>query len=315
MNPVFRPISVLVTGGAGFIGSHVAHALVQQVETVVIVDKLDICASLFNIPHETTAFIQLDIATARPEDLVEILAKYKIDCVLHFAAHTHVDNSFGNSLSFTMNNTYGTHVLLEACRMWGQIQRFINVSTDEVYGESLEESHEETILDPTNPYAAAKAAAEMIARAYHTSFGLPVITTRGNNVYGPKQFPEKLIPKFIMLGIHGLTLPIHGKGDSLRSFVYIDDAVDAYLTILRYGTVGDTYNISGTCEMSVMDVARDIQQQFDVGLTYIKDRPFNDRRYCISNAKLADLGWKQKIDWTTGLQKTVDWYQNSMDWW
>ncbi|MBA0850125.1 hypothetical protein Goshw_025601, partial [Gossypium schwendimanii] len=165
---------------------------------------------------------------------------------MHFAAQTHVDNSFGNSFEFTKNNIYGTHVLLEACKVTGQIRRFIHVSTDEVYGETDEDAvvgnHEASQLLPTNPYSATKAGAEMLVMAYGRSYGLPVITTRGNNVYGPNQFPEKLIPKFILLAMRGETLPIHGDGSNVRSYLYCEDVAEAFEVILHKGEVGHVYN-------------------------------------------------------------------------
>ena len=200
----YQPKSVLITGGAGFIASWVTIKLVQRYPEckVIVLDKLDYCATLNNLATVRDApnfkFVKGDIQSS---DLITyILKQEEIDTVLHFAAQTHVDNSFGNSLSFTMNNVYGTHVLLECARLYGCVRRFINVSTDELYGESSlgkkEGLDEHSSLEPTNPYAAAKAGAEMMARAYHTSYKLPVIVTRGNNVYGPHQFPEKMIPKF-----------------------------------------------------------------------------------------------------------------------
>jgi nucleoside-diphosphate-sugar epimerase len=175
---------------------------------------------------------------------------------------THVDNSFGNSLAFSMNNTFGTHVLLECCREYGHIKRFINVSTDEVYGEAslgLDSGLEEhSTLEPTNPYSAAKAGAEMMVKAYMTSYKLPCIITRGNNVYGPHQFPEKLIPKFTLLAMKGKELPIHGDGLSVRSYLFVEDVAEAFDVILHKGTIGETYNIGTKQERTVTSVATDI---------------------------------------------------------
>lgn len=235
---------------------------------------------------------------------------------MHFAAQTHVDNSFGNSLAFTMNNTYGTHVLLETCRLYGKIRRFVNVSTDEVYGEtSLGRDTgltENSRLEPTNPYSAAKAAAEMMALAYYTSYTLPVVTTRGNNVYGPHQFPEKMIPKFILLASRRDTLPVHGDGQSIRSYLYVDDVAEAFDLILHKGVTGEVYNIGTQKERTVIDVADDICKIFDLepteSITHVRDRAFNDRRYYICDNKLAELGWKEHTPWEEGLKKTVDWY-------
>jgi UDP-glucose 4,6-dehydratase len=285
---------------------------------IVVLDKLDYCASRKHLEHlerlRNFKFVKGDIQSS---DLVaHILEHEKIDTVMHFAAQTHVDNSFGNSLAFTMNNVYGTHVLLECARLYGGVRRFINVSTDEVYGESslgkTKGLNEHSSLEPTNPYAAAKAGAEMMARAYHTSYKLPVIVTRGNNVYGPHQFPEKMIPKFIIRATRGLDMPIHGDGGAMRSYLYIDDVVEAYITILLRGTVGETYNIGTQKERSVTAVAHDICKIFEkdpkLTIRHVKDRAFNDQRYFISDKKLVDLGWKEKTTWEEGLQKTVYWY-------
>ncbi|EEF31135.1 NAD dependent epimerase/dehydratase, putative [Ricinus communis] len=214
----YSPKNILITGAAGFIASHVCNRLIRNYPDykIVVLDKLDYCSNLKNLlPSKSSPnfkFVKGDIGSA---DLVNfLLITESIDTIMHFAAQTHVDNSFGNSFEFTKNNIYGTHVLLEACKVTGQIRRFIHVSTDEVYGETDEDAvvgnHEASQLLPTNPYSATKAGAEMLVMAYGRSYGLPVITTRGNNVYGPNQFPEKLIPKFILLAMQGKPLPIHG---------------------------------------------------------------------------------------------------------
>ncbi|KDD73904.1 NAD dependent epimerase/dehydratase [Helicosporidium sp. ATCC 50920] len=330
----YNPKSILVTGGAGFIASHVTIKLVQQYPgcKIVVLDKLDYCATLNNLTSvkdcSNFKFVKGDIQSA--DLLVHILEQEEIDTVMHFAAQTHVDNSFGNSLAFTMNNTYvvghverveyGTHVLLESCRLYGRIRRFVNVSTDEVYGESSlgkEEGLQETSpLEPTNPYSAAKAGAEMMARAYHTSYRLPVIVTRGNNVYGPHQFPEKMIPKFILRARRGQDLPIHGDGLAVRSYLYVEDVAAAYIKILIKGKVGETYNIGTQKERTVLDVAHDIAVKFklaDGSITHVRDRAFNDRRYYICDKKLLELGWKEDTTWEEGLQKTIDWYSKHGD--
>lgn len=215
-----------------------------------------------------------------------------------------------------MNNTYGTHVLLEACRKYGQLQRFINVSTDEVYGEtslgSLTGLTENSRLEPTNPYSAAKAGAEMMAQAYYTSYKMPVITTRGNNVYGPHQFPEKMIPKFTLLASRGDPLPVHGDGIATRSYLFVEDVAEAFDVVLHKGVPGEVYNIGTQKERTVLDVAQDICSLFNLdpgsAVTHVRDRAFNDRRYYICDNKLAALGWKERTTWEEGLKKTVDWY-------
>jgi dTDP-glucose 4,6-dehydratase len=218
-----------------------------------------------------------------------------------------------------MGNTYGTHVLLECARVYGGVRRFINVSTDEVYGEtSLGKDRglrEESVLEPTNPYSAAKAGAEMMAKAYLTSYKLPVIVTRGNNVYGPHQFPEKMIPKFTLLASRGAPLPIHGDGQSVRSYLFVEDVAAAFETILFKGTVGEVYNIGTQKERSVLSVAADIARHFDpsadpaAARTFVRDRAFNDRRYFICDKKLLALGWREQVGWEEGLERTIKWYK------
>lgn len=316
----YKPKNVLITGGAGFIGSHVTINLVKKYEDykVVVFDKLDYCATLNNLKsiqnNLNFKFIKGDILS--PDLVMYVLETEQIDTVMHFAAQTHVDNSFGNSLAFTMNNTYGTHVLLEACRNYGNIKRFINVSTDEVYGETSLGSqhglHEMSRLEPTNPYSAAKAGAEMMAMAYYTSYQLPVITTRGNNVYGPHQFPEKMIPKFSLLASQGRNLPLHGDGLAVRSYLYVEDVADAFDTILHRGVPGEIYNIGTKRERTVKDVAEEICAAFGrdptVSVEHVRDRAFNDQRYFISDDKLLALGWKERTPWKEGLKRTIDWY-------
>ncbi|KAL9239986.1 hypothetical protein vseg_014253 [Gypsophila vaccaria] len=324
----YTPKNILITGAAGFIASHVANRLVRNYPeyNIVVLDKLDYCSNLKNlIPSRSSSkfkFIKGDIASA---DLVNfILTTEAIDTIMHFAAQTHVDNSFGNSFEFTKNNIYGTHVLLEACKVTGkQIKRFIHVSTDEVYGETDEDAavgnHETSQLLPTNPYSATKAGAEMLVMAYGRSYGLPVITTRGNNVYGPNQFPEKMIPKFILLAMRGLPLPIHGDGSNVRSYLYCEDVAEAFETILHKGEVGHVYNIGTLKERRVIDVAKEICTLFnrnpDETIKFVENRPFNDQRYFLDDQKLKKLGWSERTSWKEGLIKTMEWYVKNPDWW
>lgn len=327
MATVYTPKNILITGAAGFIASHVCNRLIGNYPEykIVVLDKLDYCSNLKNLNPSRLSpnlkFIKGDVASA---DLVHfILLTEKIDTIMHFAAQTHVDNSFGNSFEFTKNNIYGTHVLLEACKITGQIKRFIHVSTDEVYGETDVDAavgnHEASQLLPTNPYSATKAGAEMLVMAYGRSYGLPVITTRGNNVYGPNQFPEKLIPKFILLAMKGKPLPIHGDGSNVRSYLYCEDVAEAFDTILHKGEVGHVYNIGTKKERRVIDVATDICKLFslnpDIQIKFVENRPFNDQRYFLDVQKLKQLGWYERVTWEEGLQKTMKWYISNPDWW
>eukprot|EP01097_Dermamoeba_algensis_P005989 TRINITY_DN376_c0_g2_i5.p1 TRINITY_DN376_c0_g2~~TRINITY_DN376_c0_g2_i5.p1 ORF type:complete len:344 (-),score=62.99 TRINITY_DN376_c0_g2_i5:910-1941(-) len=312
--------NILVTGGGGFIGSNVVQHLVKTYPQYKIVnlDKLDYCSNYETIRHledyMNYKFVKGNILSA---DLVNYLLKTeKIDTIMHFAAQTHVDNSFGNSFEFTKNNILGTHVLLEAAKV-NNISRFIHVSTDEVYGEILSTNAVEgtTVLEPTNPYAATKAGAEFLVKAYHRSFNLPTIITRGNNVYGPGQFPEKLIPKFICLLSKQRHCLIHGDGSHTRNFIYISDVVAAFDTVLHKGVIGETYNIGTDFEVSNLTVAKDLIKKFGLSdresefIKFVEDRKFNDRRYAIDSSKLKGLDWSAKVAWDEGLQKTIDWYK------
>lgn len=323
----YRPKNILITGAAGFIASHVANWLTRNYSEyrIVVLDKLDYCSNLKNLdPSQSLPnfkFVKGDVCSA---DLVYyILATEAIDTVMHFAAQTHVDNSFGNSFEFIKNNVYGTCVLLEACKAFGHIKRFIHVSTDEVYGETDENAvvgnHEASQLLPTNPYSASKAGAEMLVMAYGRSYGLPVIITRGNNVYGPHQFPEKLVPKFILLAMKGQPLPIHGDGSNVRSYLYCEDVAEAFDTILHRGEVGHIYNIGTDEEKRVIDVAAYICRLFSLDasavIKFVENRPFNDQRYFLDSQKLKNLGWSEKTKWDDGLRKTMEWYVRNPEWW
>ena len=254
----------------------------------------------------------------RSADLLNhIFSSERIDVVLHFAAQSHVDNSFGNSFEFTKNNIEGTHILLEAVRLSRTVKRFVHVSTDEVYGESsfeLDTSNTEhaSLLAPTNPYSATKAGAEMLVMAYGRSYDIPFIITRGNNVYGPNQYPEKAIPKFTILASRGEKIAIHGDGLATRSYMHVDDAAAAFDCIMRRGEIGHVYNIGAHEERTVLSVARDICEHLkcdhNESITHVRDRAFNDRRYFIDCSKLLTLGWRQNKSWEQGLAETVHWY-------
>ncbi len=319
--------NVLVTGGCGFIGSNFVNYIVQKYPHInfINLDKLDYCATTKNNNpcnnKPNYKFIHGDILN---EYLVlKTLNTYKIDAVIHFAAQSHVDNSFGNSIDFTLNNVLGTHKLLEAVRIYGGIKRFIHVSTDEVYGEIHESEgkfSEESVLEPTNPYAASKAGAEFIVKSYFKSFKIPIIITRGNNVYGPQQYPEKLIPKFIRHLIKNEKCTVQGNGIAVRNFIYIDDTVRAFETILFKGEIGEIYNIETNNEYSVIDVAKMLIKRlkntddYEEWITYVEDRNFNDIRYAVDGTKLRELGWKEKVpNFEVGLEKTIEWYLSNLD--
>jgi dTDP-glucose 4,6-dehydratase len=246
-----------------------------------------------------------------------VLNQYSIDSIVHFAAQSHVDNSFGNSIQFTRDNVLGTHTLLECAREYGKIVRFVHISTDEVYGEVDKEHkgcNEKSLLNPTNPYAATKAAAEFLVKSYYHSFKLPVIITRGNNVYGPRQYPEKLIPRFITKLLKGEKCPIQGTGETRRNFIYVDDVSRAVDTILRKGEINEIYNIGSEYEYSVKEILMLLLSYMGIDKNasevseYIEDRAFNDFRYCIDCSKLEKLGWKKEVGFIDGLLRTIEWY-------
>ncbi len=297
--------NVMVTGGCGFIASNFLNRMKERYPSInfVNVDKLDYCSNVENVNPGVATFVKGNVGN---KELIEHLIKlYHFDAIFHFAAQSHVDNSFDNALSFTMDNTHATHVLVEACRRHIPDVEFIHFSTDEVYGESKTDvpfTEDEGVLRPTNPYSASKAAAEMIVRSYIESFGMNIKVIRCNNVYGPNQYPEKLIPKFKRLLKEGEKCTIHGSKSATvkRAFMHVDDVVDAVDIVWIRGLPGEVYNIASDDELTVMEVTRLIietvkgTKNYDDWITYVEDRPFNDQRYYICAKKIKDLGWSQK---------------------
>jgi dTDP-glucose 4,6-dehydratase len=316
-------VNLLVTGGCGFIGSNFINYYFpkNKISKLVNLDAMYYCADENNVNSSIRNCDKYTLVKGNlcDSDLINhILRVYNITHVIHFAAQSHVQNSFDDSLTFTKDNILGTHILLESCRKYGKIDRFIHVSTDEVYGESMnsvDEHHktEHSILCPTNPYAATKAGAELIAQSYNHSYKMPIIITRGNNVYGPNQYPEKLIPKFIKLLKEGKKVTIQGKGSSVRAFLHAYDTASAFEYILERGTIGEIYNIGCDegMEYSVMDVAKILikmiknTDNYDEWIEYVEDRPFNDQRYYISNQKLKNIGWTIKKEFISGLKEII----------
>lgn len=312
---------LLITGGCGFIGSNFINYYFDKnpnVHHIVNIDAMYYCANESNINENIRndskyTFISGNLCDSK---LVRrVLDTHQITHVIHFAAQSHVQNSFEDSLQFTYDNVLGTHTLLECCRKYGKIQKFIHVSTDEVYGESMntiEEQHktEHSILCPTNPYAATKAGAELIAQSYNHSYKMPIIITRGNNVYGKNQYPEKLIPRFIQLLQADKKVTIQGNGSAVRAFLHAEDTARAFEIILEKGEIGEIYNIGcdDGMEFSVMDIAKILikmikgTENYDEWIEYIEDRPFNDSRYYISNQKVKNLGWNIQWNLMEGLR-------------
>lgn len=315
---------LLVTGGCGFIGSNFINYIAKKYDKIKIInlDAMYYCANVDNIDKNVKKsnnymFVKGNICSS---DLVSNLLKiYNCTYVINFAAQSHVQNSFEESLLYTQSNIVGTHTLLECCRLYGKIKKIIHVSTDEVYGQSLldlDESAktEQSILCPTNPYAATKAGAELIAQSYIHSYKMPIVITRGNNVYGKNQYPEKLIPKFIKLLNDNEKVTIQGNGENIRGFLHVDDTVTAFETILTYGKTGEIYNIGcdEDMEYSVIDVTKILikmiknTEDYDKWITYVEDRPFNDIRYFISNDKIKKLGWKITVDFIDGVKELIN---------
>ena len=324
-------MNLLVTGGCGFIASNFINYYYRSDINIINLDAMYYCANENNINDDIRysrnyTFIKGNLQS---KDLVSfILEKYSITHVIHFAAQSHVDNSFDNSLQYTMDNVVGTHTLLECCRIYAKIKKFIHVSTDEVYGETLANDlkNEQSVLFPTNPYAATKASAEMIVTSYIQSYKLPIIITRGNNVYGKNQYPEKLIPRFINLINSDKKLTIHGDGSAIRSFLHVDDVCKAFEIIIERGIVGEIYNIGTHDEYTVLEIAKillkmmkgieDTEEGVHNDITscvplvsdwirYVPDRPFNDRRYFINSEKLKNLGWEPEISLHHGLELLI----------
>ena len=322
-------MAILITGGCGFIGSNYINSLLKSnifnnntFDYVINIDKLDYCSSEDNIyNNKDNRYIFIKGSTCDKDLLQRIFNTYNIEYIVHFAAQTHVDNSFDNSISYTIDNILGTHQLIECCRLYGNIKRFVHISTDEVYGElsiNCENSIENSILNPTNPYAATKAGAEFIVRSYYYSYKLPVVIIRCNNVYGPNQYPEKIIPKFITLLKENKKLPIHGSGLTRRNFIYIDDVVNAINIIITKGQENNIYNIGSADEYNVIEIATMLlkmvkgdEENIVNWIEYTKDRNFNDFRYAIDASKLNNIGWEKKVSFYDGIKKTIEWYMNT----
>ncbi|XP_069746445.1 dTDP-D-glucose 4,6-dehydratase-like isoform X1 [Narcine bancroftii] len=319
---------LLVTGGAGFIASHVIICLLERYPDCLIInlDKLDYCASLKNLKSVSSRknykFIQGDICD---EHFMKLLfGTEKIHIVLHFAAQTHVDKSFCCSSEFKNVNIYGTEVLVKAAYQ-ANVEKFIHVSTDEVYGGSIKEEFNETSPRcPTNPYAVSKAVSECIVMSYWENYRFPVIVTRSSNVYGPHQYPDKVIPKFIALLQRNRKCCIHGTGIQARHFLYATDVAEAFLTILEKGEPGEVYNVGTNFELSVFQLAKELvrliketasESELKLWIDHVSDRPSNDLAYPMSSKKLHRLGWEPKVPWEEGIRKTIKWYETNFHNW
>lgn len=316
---------ILVTGGYGFIGSNLIHYLYHKLPkcTIVNVDRLDYCSRRENLDDilqsERVKCYEIDLCDTQA--LERIMKEHHVQYVMHLAAQSHVDNSFNNSLQFSRDNVYGTHSLLEASKNYGNLIRFLHVSTDEIYGETLQvDPFDEQILpNPTNPYAATKVGAEYIVKSYFHCFELPIMIVRGNNVYGPRQYPEKMIPKFITSIYHDRPCTVAGNGLMQRNFVYVEDVCSGLVTVLEKGKIDEIYNIGSHDEKTVISIARTIIQTMkgnDVDveryIQYVKDRYYNDFRYSINSEKIRALGWMPKVSFDQGLLQTIRFYTENI---
>ena len=308
---------IVITGGAGFIGSHVFDYFSDKFKRseIVILDKMTYAADVRNIPD----ILKNDSHILMVGNLISLdaclNATKDADLVLNLAAESHVDNSFNNSLVFTESNTLGTHTLMEACKRNG-VKKIIHISTDEVYGENVEGSFKESsALNPTNPYSASKASAEMIVKSYYKSFKLPVITVRANNIYGIRQFPEKIIPRFTLRALSGLPLQLHGSGANLRHYLAASDFAKALELLVYKGEIGQAYNIASDNELSNLEMAELINSHIRPdgkdNIEFIVDRPFNDGRYAVDDSEIRRLGWAPARSVIDDLPEIIDWYKSN----
>jgi dTDP-glucose 4,6-dehydratase len=305
---------VLVTGGAGFIGSHFVKRLLRAGNEVVALDKLTYSGNLANLPLDDVEFHRGDIAV--PGDVER--AGRNCDAIVNFAAETHVDRSILGATDFGRTEFFGTQVLLEEIRRTGA--RLVQVSTDEVYGdlETGGSSREDDPLRPSSPYSVAKAAGDLHIPAYVRTFGVDALITRGSNTYGPNQYPEKLIPLFVTNALDGEPLPLYGDGRQVRDWLHVEDHCAGIELALREGSAGEAYNVGAGSERENREVAARILDLTGADpslLRHVDDRPGHDRRYSLDSSKLHTLGWRPERSFETGLRETVDWYRENRSWW
>ena len=340
-------MKILVTGGAGFIGSAVVRHIIKNTQDIVVnVDKLTYAGNLESLAEVSENnryyFEHADICDKAAME--RIFATHQPDAVMHLAAESHVDRSITGPAAFIETNIVGTYVLLEAARgYWNELDadkkqtfRFHHISTDEVYGDLPHPDEvaagnvlplftEKTAYAPSSPYSASKASSDHLVRAWLRTYGFPTIVTNCSNNYGPYHFPEKLIPLVILNALEGKALPIYGKGDQIRDWLYVEDHARALYTVVTQGVVGETYNIGGHNEKKNLDVVHTICDLLDEivpkegsyrdQITYVTDRPGHDRRYAIDAAKISDeLGWKPQETFESGIRKTVEWYLSNTQW-
>ncbi|MGB5869587.1 MAG: dTDP-glucose 4,6-dehydratase [Albidovulum sp.] len=329
-------MKLLVTGGAGFIGSAVVRQAVRDGISVVNLDKLTYAGSLTNVAEVSGsplyAFEEADICDRAAIDA--ILARHQPDAIMHLAAESHVDRSIDGPAAFIETNITGTYVMLEAARAYWTAKgkpddfRFHHISTDEVFG-SLGPTGmftEDTPYDPRSPYSASKASSDHLVRAWHETYGLPVVLTNCSNNYGPYHFPEKLIPVVILKALSGAPIPIYGAGDNIRDWLFVEDHANALLTVVQKGALGRSYNIGGENEATnlelvqkicaILDEKRPGNKAYAEQITHVTDRPGHDQRYAIDPTRIREeLGWRPSVTLDEGLERTIDWFLTHEDWW
>ncbi len=310
---------IIATGGAGFIGSEFVRQAVSRGFEVVVIDKLTYAGDLerLNTVKDKITFYKTDITNR--EFIEYIFKKEKPDIVVHWAAESHVDRSILDASPFIETNVKGTQVLLDVAKTVG-IEKFINIATDEVYGELGKEGQffETTALNPNSPYSVSKASADMLGRAYYRTYNLPVITVRPSNNYGPWQYPEKLIPVVILKALNNEPIPVYGTGENIREWLYVSDCADAVFEIIEKGKIGEIYNVGSGEEKRNIDVVKSILQILNKPedlIQFVKDRPGHDFRYSLNVDKIKnELGWEAKVKFEEGISKTVSWYLDNIDW-
>jgi len=306
-------MKLLVTGGAGFIGSTYVR-LFQADHEIVVLDKLTYAGRRENVPDG----VELVVGGIEDRELVTQVAG-GVDAIVNFAAESHVDRSIADQDAFARTHVIGTGVLLDAARELG-VPRYVQVSTDEVYGSIPEGSFTESSpLDPSSPYSATKAAGDLLVSAHHHTHGTHAVICRGSNNYGPRQYPEKLIPLSILNAIHGDALPVYGDGRQVRNWLFVEDFCRGIHAVLESGRPGEAYNVGGPDECENIEVIKrviELTGKDESLIEYVADRPGHDRRYSLSSAKLKEqLGWEAQVHFAEGLEKTVAWYRDNEEWW